>query len=391
MRLALKLAARGRGATRPNPMVGAVVVCNGRIVGRGFHRGAGQSHAEVLALRQAGRRAAGATLYVTLEPCAHFGRTPPCVEAICAAGIRRLVAAMIDPNPRNRGRGLRELKRHGIRTTVGVLESQARQLNEVFVTWMTRNRPFVTVKVAQSIDGKIATRTGNSRWISGPVAREWVHRLRAQVDAILVGVGTVLKDDPRLTARIPFVVLRRRRTRPWRGQTHHEQGKPFTLSLSKGEQGSLKQPVRVILDTYLRTPSTARIFSSRTPVLIAAGKAAPRKQEERLRRTGAEILRLPQQDGRVDLKALLKELARREISHLLVEGGGEVIASAFSARAVDRVHCLIAPKVIGGRQAPTAVEGRGFASLDQAIPLTPLRFRRLGPDLLVTADGHWNR
>ncbi len=333
------------------------MVRNGRIVGKGFHRGAGQPHAEILVLRQAGRKARGATLYVTLEPCAHFGRTPPCAEAIQAAGIRRVVAAMIDPNPRNQGRGLKELKRHGIRTAVGILASQARALNRIFVTWMETKRPFVTVKVAQSLDGKIATRAGGSRWISGPAARRWVHRLRGQVDAILVGVGTVLKDDPRLTVR----------------------------------GGGRKSPLKVVLDSRLRTPVRARIFSSRTPVLIVTGKTAPRKREEELRQAGAETLRLPQRNGRVDLKALLKELGRREISHLLIEGGGEVIAAALEARAVDRAHFVIAPKVIGGRQAPTAVEGKGADSLDRAIPLQGVGFRKLGSDLLVSGDVHWNR
>jgi diaminohydroxyphosphoribosylaminopyrimidine deaminase/5-amino-6-(5-phosphoribosylamino)uracil reductase len=222
---------------------------------------------------------------------------------------------------------------------------------------MERKRPFVTVKVAESLDGKIATSTGQSQWISGEKTRRWVQRLRSEVDAILVGVNTVLQDDPRLTLRTKI---------------HNP-------------------PLKVILDTYLRTPPRGRIFSSKTPVLIAAGKAASRTREKRLKRAGAEILRLPNRDGRVDLKALLRQLAKREITHLLIEGGGEVIASAFECKAVDRVFFVIAPILIGGRNAPTAVEGTGAKFLRQAIQLRNLEFRPLGGDLLVEADVYWDR
>lgn len=349
MRLALRLATRAYGRTRPNPLVGAVVVRSGRIVGRGFHRKAGQPHAEVLALRQAGRSAKGATLYVSLEPCAHTGRTPPCSEAIKTAGVRRVVAAMIDPNPKTSGRGLRWLKAHGIRTEVGVLEDQARALNEIFITWMMKKRPFVTVKAAQSLDGKIATRTGESRWISGPEARIWAKRLRSRVDAVLVGAGTVLKDDPLLTA----------------GST---------------------SPLRIVLDSSLKTPPSARLFTRPGPVLIACTSAGSRERERKLREAGAEVHRFPPQKGRVPLSALLRYLARREISHLLIEGGGETISSALAARAVDRIYCVVAPLVIGGTEAPTAVEGKGIASLARAVRLEKLSVSRLGPDLLIQAD-----
>ena len=376
MHLALALAAKARGRTRPNPMVGAVVVRAGRVVGTGWHRRAGGPHAEVLALRHAGPRARGATLYVSLEPCAHTGRTPPCTEAIASAGIRRVVAAMKDPNPKNRGRGLRRLKARGIRTSVGLLEKEARALNRVFITWRTAGRPFVTGKVAQSLDGKIATRRGSSRWISGPAAREWVHRLRGQVDAILVGVGTVLKDNPRLTVRNPVTLRQAQGERPARGE------------LVEPRAG---QPIRVILDSRLRTPPRARIFASRSVVVIAATARASTSREARLRRAGAEILRVPSRNGRVDLRALLRQLAKREISHLLIEGGGEVIASAFEARVVDRLACIIAPTIIGGRDAPTAVEGTGVKSLNAAVRLGNVHVHPLGKDLLVTADVHRHR
>lgn len=355
MRMALNLAARARGRTRPNPMVGAVVVRAGRVVGRGFHAQAGGPHAEVLALRQAGPAARGATLHVSLEPCNHTGRTPPCTEAIRRAGIRRVAAAMIDPNPRNRGRGLRRLRAAGIRVSAGLFQKEAEQLNEFFVTRMSKGRPFVTVKIAQSLDGKIAAVGGDSRWISGPAARAWVHRLRAGADAILVGVETILKDDPRLTVR--------------------------------GTAGKVRGngPLRVVLDSRLRTPPSARLFRSGGPVWIAAALRAPRRREVRLRRAGAEVIRLPARGGRVDLPALLRRLARWEISHLLIEGGGETVASALATGAVDRVAWVIAPKLLGGRAAPNSVGGPGF-SLHRAVRLKNFQARRLGEDLLVTAE-----
>ncbi|MBI3312171.1 MAG: bifunctional diaminohydroxyphosphoribosylaminopyrimidine deaminase/5-amino-6-(5-phosphoribosylamino)uracil reductase RibD [Candidatus Omnitrophica bacterium] len=347
MSLALDLAARARGSTRPNPMVGAVVVRGGRIVGRGFHRRAGGPHAERSALRQAGGRARGATLYVSLEPCSHWGRTPPCTGAIQRAGIERVVSAMADPNPKNHGRGLRFLRRFGIRTSVGLLEPEARRINEIFVTWMTKKRPFVTVKVAQSLDGKIASASGESRWISSPPARRWAHRLRGEADALLVGVETVIQDDPRLTSR-----------------------------------GKGRQPIKVVLDSRLRTPPKARLFRSSAKVLIATTPAASKTREKRLRRAGAEILRFPTRGARVNLRALLRELAKREISHLLIEGGGETIAAALSAGAVDRVAWVIAPKILGGRRAPTSVGGGGFP-LGRSIRIAWSDVRRLGEDLLV--------
>lgn len=367
MRMALRLAARARAGTYPNPMVGAVVVRFGRVVGQGFHRRAGGPHAEVLALRQAGARARGATLYVSLEPCPHTGRTPPCTAAIRRAGIRRVVAAMTDPNPLNRGRGLRWLRARGIRAEAGLLEEQARALIRPFAVRVVRRRPFVTVKVAQSLDGKIAAGSGQSRWISGPRARTWVHRLRAETDAILVGVETVRKDDPRLTVR--------RSGRAARGRSNG-------AAPTRAGAG----PMRVILDSRLRTPPTARLFTVGGPVVIAATRAAPPARERALRRAGAEVVRLPAEGSRVSMRALLRWLAGREVTRLLIEGGGEVIASAFAAGAVDRVHWIVAPKVIGGREAPSSVGGTGARFLSRAVALRDVRVRRLGPDLVVSGD-----
>lgn len=330
IRLALTLAEKAKGLTSPNPCVGAVVVKNSRIIGRGYHRRAGGPHAEIYALRQAGRRANGATLYVSLEPCCHYGRTPPCVDAIASSGIKRVVAAMKDPNPLNNGKGIAALKRCGIRTDVGILEKRARQLNEAFIKHITKNMPFVTVKVVQSLDGKIATRTGDSKWISGAIARRFVHRLRSKVDAIIVGSRTLLKDDPLLTARI------------------------------KGRD--VKQPLRVILCGGSKIPSSSRILNSKG---------------------GEVILVKPRKDGRVEIRSLLKDLAKRGVTHVLIEGGGEVIASAFEAKVVDKVCFVISPKIIGGRQAVTSVEGIGADKVSKAIEIKAAAARKLGDDFML--------
>ena len=366
MGMALALAARAQGQTRPNPMVGAVVVRHGRVVGIGYHHRAGWPHAEVLALRTAGARARGAVLYVTLEPCRHTGRTPPCVPAIVAAGVRRVVAAMPDPSPRMRGRGLRALRAAGLAVRAGVCRAEAQRLNEVYLTWRRRLRPFVTVKVAQSLDGKIATVTGDSRWITGPAARRVAHALRGSVDAIMVGVRTVLADNPRLSAR---------GARPpcppgGRGAWHQ---RPF------------RPPLKVVVDSTCRTPTTARLLTGGDPVLIATTTRAPSARRRALAARGAEILVLPSRDGQVDLRALLRALARREITHLLLEGGGELIAAALRDRLVDRWIAFLAPSLIGGRAAPTPVGGAGIRALRQAVPVRVIAWSCVGDDLMVEA------
>ena len=330
IRIALELAQRGKGLTSPNPCVGAVVVKDGKIVGRGYHRRAGGPHAEIYALRQAGRKAKGATLYVSLEPCCHYGRTPPCVNSILFSGIRRVVAAIKDPNPLNNGKGIAALKRKGIKTEVGILEDEARKLNEAFIKYITKKIPFVTVKVAQSLDGKIATRTGDSKWISGAKARRFVHCLRSKVDAVIVGAHTVLKDDPLLTARI------------------------------KGKK--VRQPLRIILCGDSKIPASARILNSKG---------------------GQVIILKAQKNGRVDIKSLLKDLAKKGITHVLIEGGGEVIASAFEAKVVDKVYFFISPKIIGGRQAITSVEGVGVDRVNKAIDIKDAIVHKLGGDFMI--------
>ena len=281
MKQALRLAAKGRGTTSPNPMVGAILVKNGRIVGKGYHRRAGAPHAEILALQQAGSRSHGATLYVTLEPCSHTGkRTPPCVPAIITARPRRVVVAMRDPNPHVNGQGIRRLRQSGLTVNIGCLQEEAKQLNEAYVHWVKTGRPFVILKAAMTLDGKIATASGESKWITGAKARLHVHRLRSQVDGIMVGIGTVLKDDPQLTARLP----------------------------EKDHLTTLRQPVRIVLDTRLRIPLSAHLLEhlKKRPTIIATTPEAPTRKMEKLRARGAGIFLLPKWGGHVSLQACLQ-------------------------------------------------------------------------------------
>jgi diaminohydroxyphosphoribosylaminopyrimidine deaminase/5-amino-6-(5-phosphoribosylamino)uracil reductase len=356
MRLALRLARRGLGRTSPNPCVGAVIVRGGEVVGRGYHERAGSPHAEIEAIRDAGEGCRGATMYVNLEPCCTHGRTPPCVPEIRAAGIGRVVAAMRDPNPAVRGRGFRALRRSGIEVSVGVLEQEAARLNEAFAKHVTNQMPFVLLKWAMTLDGKIASRTGESRWISSPEARTHVHRLRSEYEAVMVGVGTVAADDPSLT---PYLIGGRRR---------HD-------------------PVRVIVDSRGRTPPGARaIAGSEAPCVVATTRRAPESRLARLREAGAEILVCKRdRDGRVALRDLMAKLGAREIMSVMIEGGGELPASALAAGVVDKLLFIIAPKVLGGKDAKTPVEGRGIARVADALGMQLTRVRRVGVDLIVEA------
>jgi len=357
MRRALALARRGY--TAPNPMVGAVLVKDGRVVGEGYHRRAGMPHAEVEALRRAGEKARGATLYVTLEPCSHWGRTPPCADALIEAGVRCVYAAMQDPNPQVAGKGFEKLREAGIEVQVGVLEERARQLNEIFIKYHTTGMPFVTVKAAMSLDGKIATHTGDSKWITDEPARRLVHRLRARHDAVMVGVGTVLKDDPLLTVRLPRI----------------------------------KEPLhrlRVIVDSRLRCPEEAQVLRVEdSPTLIATTESAPPDKIARLRERGVEIAVLPADGGRVDLRALIAMLAQRGVTGVLCEGGGTLIAALFAQRLVDKVVFFYAPRIIGGRDAPTAVEGDGCAYMEGCLRLDRVYWRKVGRDMMVQAYPVW--
>ena len=359
MRAALRLAERGHGATSPNPMVGAVLVKKGKIIGQGWHHRAGEPHAEVEAIRDAherGNDTAGATLYATLEPCSTHGRTPPCTEAIQAAGLRRVVASATDPNPKHAGRGFQILRRAGIQVVHGVLEKEALRLNEAFNHWIVHRTPFVTVKAAMTLDGKIATASGESKWITGPEARARAMRLRQSADAILVGVNTVLLDDPALTARIP------------------KSGEP---------KPNLR---RIVLDAMARTPLTAKVVNDERAALttIVVGRSAPKTRVAMLaKRVNVRVA--PGRNGRIDLRWLLARLGAEDVTSLLVEGGGEVNASFLLDGFAQRVVFFYAPKVLGDGDARKAVAGEGVRRLDEIMQLPEPEWRRLGPDLLMTA------
>ncbi len=355
MARALELAARGRGLTSPNPMVGAVVVRDGTVVGEGWHARAGAPHAEIEALARAGPGARGATLYVNLEPCGHHGRTPPCVPALVEAGLARVVAALADPDPRVAGRGLAALRATGIPVETGVLADEAARLNRVFLTAMREGRPHVTLKAAASLDGRIADLHGVSRWITGDPARAHAHRLRADADAIVVGITTALRDDPALTVRL---------AQPWP-----------------------REPWRVVLDTHARLPVDAQLLRSGAPAraLVAVSDAAPGTRVSALQATGATVVRVTARQGRVDVQALLAELFAREVRGVLVEGGGEVHGSFVDAALVDRVALFLGPLLLGGRTAPSLLGGSG-RELKAAVRLETLEVQRLGDDLLVEGD-----
>jgi diaminohydroxyphosphoribosylaminopyrimidine deaminase/5-amino-6-(5-phosphoribosylamino)uracil reductase len=353
MQTALELAAQGRGCTSPNPMVGSLVVREGEVVGRGFHAFAGGPHAEVVAIDAAGEKARGATLYVTLEPCNHTGRTPPCTLKIIAAGIRRVVIAMPDPNPRVVGGGARFLASKGVETTIGVCAEEARQLNEAFVKHSCTGRPFVIAKCAATLDGRIATRTGDSKWITGEAARAFVHELRHAVDAILVGVGTVAADDPLLTARL--------------------------------EHGRAKDPLRVILDTHLRVAPNARVLNhgSSADTLIVAGRGAPEEAKRRVLRPGVRVIEAETRTGRIDIGALAGQLGAMGVASILVEGGSRVLASAFQAGIVDKVCFFYAPLILGGDDGQPICRGPGAERIQDGIRLHRVRTYRFGEDVMI--------
>jgi diaminohydroxyphosphoribosylaminopyrimidine deaminase/5-amino-6-(5-phosphoribosylamino)uracil reductase len=389
MKRALRLAARGAGRTSPNPMVGAVIVAGGRLVGEGHHKQVGGPHAEVWALRQAGDAARGATIYVTLEPCSHYGRTPPCTDAIIAAGIGKVVAALLDPSPKVNGRGVQLLRDAGIEVEVGVLEQEARELNAAYLKHTTTGLPLVSLKAAMSLDGKIATRTGESKWITGERARKFGHKLRAAHDAVMVGIGTVLTDDPRLTARVG-----RRLREACAGGVHER----------RPQAG--RSPLRLVVDSAGRTPPGAAVVTADArPPVIAVTASAPQERVDALRQAGAEVWVLPAMGagfvkpalagftnpapnvgGRVDLAALMRRLGEEQVQSLLIEGGGTLASAALAAGLVDRVYFLLAPLIIGGAAAPTAVDGEGVARLSETWRITNMRVRRIGEDLLITGD-----
>jgi len=355
MARALALAARGRGLTSPNPMVGAIVVRDGAILAEEFHERAGAPHAEAAALASAGARARGATLYVTLEPCNHSGRTPPCVEAIIRAGVRRVVSATRDPNPRVTGGGAAALAAAGVEVTTGCLEREARDLNRVFFTATERQRPHVTLKWAMTLDGKIAAFDRKSRWITGEAARREAHRLRSQSDAIVTGIGTVLADDPALTVRLD---------RPWP-----------------------REPYRVVVDGRARLPLDGALLraGSRSRILVAVGEDAPAPRVAALESSGVTVLPCKSREGRVDVADVCARLHALDVTGVLLEAGSELTGAFVQAGLVDRVAVFVAPKVLGGAGAPTPAGGPGLA-LGDALRLTDLTARPVGDDWLLEGN-----
>ena len=353
MLMALELAERGRGRTSPNPMVGAVIVRDGEIVGRGFHARAGEDHGEIVALKEAGDRARGATLYINLEPCCHHGRTPPCADAIVEAGVKRVVAAMVDPFEKVASKGIEALRIAGIEVDVGLLQDEARTLNEVFVKYVTTGKPFVILKMAMSLDGRIAAGSGDSKWITCEEARTRVHRLRDEVDAVLVGRGTVEQDDPLLTARLP--------------------------------DGEVKNPIRVILDGKARVPIDARVLSdkSEASTWVIVGESAEPDRTSAIREAGAEVIPLPDELGRIEFEAMLRELGRRDVTSLLVEGGKEVFTEALKSRSVDKLVAFVAPLIVGGDGRFNAVGELEVQRISDAFKLRDVTVERVCDDVLI--------
>lgn len=354
MKAALAWARKGLGKTSPNPVVGAVIVRKNQIIAAGFHRKAGEAHAEVEALnRLEGRAKAGDTLYVTLEPCNHYGRTPPCTLAIVERGIRKVVVGMRDPNPRVAGGGCEALAGQGVEVVTGVLEAECRRLNEWYVTAVTQGRPFVIAKTALTLDGWTATATGHSRWVTNERSREWVHRLRHQVDAILVGVGTVTADDPLLNTRL--------------------------------KRGKGRDPIRIIVDTHLSISENARVLTRGhgPQTIIAVGDDVPARRLERFKRKGISLLVCPKKQGRVDLGALMKRLGSRSITSILLEGGATLMGAMIRERLVDKFCIFKAPKILGGSDGRPMASGSGPSRMDESIALKDVQIKRFGEDILI--------
>ena len=349
MRRALRFAKKGRGRTSPNPMVGAVLVKDERVVGEGYHVKAGEPHAEIMAMRKAGDEARGSTLYINLEPCSHHGKTPPCAPALIEAGVKRVVVGMEDPNPLVKGRGLEMLRAAGLDVEVGVFEEACQKLNEAFCKYILVKEPFIILKIASTLDGKIATRDGQSKWITGEASRRFVHRLRNQVDGLLVGIGTILKDDPLLTARI-------------RGG---------------------RDPYRIVLDSRLRISEKAKIIDqSPEKTILATTELAPKGKMESLEKRGVRVLILDSMQGRVNLKSLLTRLGEMGMMSLLVEGGSEVNGSFLNEGLIDKIFLFLSPRFLGG-QALGIFGGRGTEKLEEALSLNQLKIKKVGEDILL--------
>jgi len=353
MKRALKLAEKGTGYTNPNPLVGAVIVKNGKIIGEGCHMLYGSDHAEVNAFKNATEDVRGADMYVTLEPCSHYGKTPPCANAIVEKGIKRVFLGLVDPNPKVSGKGIKILKDNGIEVITGILEDEGRKLNEIFLKYITTGLPFCIMKTAMTLDGKIATAIGDSKWITGELSRKHVHKLRHQVAGIMAGIGTVIADDPMLTTRL--------------------------------DNGEGKDPVRIIIDSSARIPLEAKVLNldSKAATIIAATGRASKEKIKALEGKGAEVILTPVKDGGVDLNYLMKKLGEHKIDSVLLEGGSSVNYSALKCGIVDKVNAFIAPKIIGGDNAKTPVGGEGVRYMRDAILLKDMKLHKFGEDIMI--------
>lgn len=353
MRMALELAELGWGKTNPNPLVGAVIVKNGEIIGKGYHEAIGSAHAEIVALNNATKDVKGGTLYVNLEPCSHYGRTPPCAEAIIRSGISEVIIGMEDPNPKVSGKGITMLREAGINVTTGVLADESMELNEIFIKYITQKLPFVMLKSAMTLDGKISSENGDSKWISGEASRTFVHKIRDRFAAIMVGINTVIMDDPSLTTRL------------------------------KDKSG--KDPVRIIVDTKGKIPFDCKALNSdsNSRIILATTAQLDSNKESKLLNMGVDIIKTDVLDDGVDLKTLMTELYKREIDSVLLEGGGTLNAAALKAEIVDKIMMFIAPKIIGGKDAKTPVEGTGIPMMMDAIKLKNINIKKFDEDLMI--------
>lgn len=353
MKMALELAQKGMGFTAPNPMVGAVIVKNGRIIGQGYHRKYGELHAEREALAVCTEEPKGASIYVTLEPCCHYGKQPPCVNAILEAGIRRVIIGSSDPNPLVAGKGIRILKNHGIEVTENILKEECDKLNEAFFYYIQNKKPYVVMKYAMTMDGKIAAYTGESKWVTGEAARIHVQEQRLKYTGIMVGVGTVLADDPMLTCRLE----------------------------------NSRNPVRIICDSHLRTPLTSKIVrTAETIPTILASSSKDQQKIKNYEEMGCQVLYVPEKNGHIDLNRLMELLGAAKIDSILLEGGGSLNWSALECGIVQKVQTYIAPKLFGGEEAKTPVEGKGFPDPASAVLLKNSEITRLGDDLLIESE-----
>lgn len=359
MEYALELAERGRGVVSPNPLVGAVIVKEGKIIGEGYHEKFGQAHAEVNAIKNAREDVKGSTIYVTLEPCSHYGKTPPCVDLIIESRIKKVIVGMVDPNPLVSGRGIDILRKNNIEVHVGLLEEDCKRLNEVFIKYIDTGKPFCLLKVAMTLDGKISTYRGDSKWISSEKSREYVHKLRHEFSGIMVGIETVIRDNPMLNTRI------------------------------KGFQG--KNPIRIVLDSRLRIPMDSNIVATAHEIstIVATGEFSNLERIRELEEKSIKIIRIPLKDGKIDMNILMEKLGNMGIDSILIEGGANVNYSSLEANLVDKLAFFIAPKLLGGKNAKTPVEGQGIEKISSSIKIKDMKSKYIGEDLLI--EGYIDR